>query len=63
MKIVRYVVGWRIEPSTNNEESFLEFLLNALQDKYSNSVILIDEFATTDKVVLTHDHTNLVSGR
>ena len=34
MKIERYAHGWRIEPSTNNEETALKFLLEALKDKY-----------------------------
>jgi hypothetical protein len=35
MRIKRDVLGWRIEPDTDNEERALEFLINALQEKYA----------------------------
>ena len=34
MRIQRDVLGWRIEPSIDEEEKALEFLLDALQKKY-----------------------------
>jgi hypothetical protein len=37
MKINRDVLGWRIEPSTNDEESALAFLFSALEEQYCNS--------------------------
>jgi hypothetical protein len=39
MRIKRDIQGWRIEPSTEKEKAALEFLMNALQDKYAVSVL------------------------
>lgn len=43
MKIVRDVLGWRIEPSTDTEEAVLEFLLDALSANYAVPVVTVDE--------------------
>ena len=45
MRIKRDVQGWRIEPSTDKEEAALEFLVDALQDKYAVSVVTQDSWS------------------
>lgn len=34
MKITKYHDGWKVEPSTNDEERALGFIMNALQETY-----------------------------
>ena len=36
MKIKRDVIGWVITPETNTEESHLEFLIEALDQRYGD---------------------------
>ena len=35
MKIEKNARGWQISPSTSDERTALEFLLNALEEKYA----------------------------
>jgi hypothetical protein len=35
MKIQKTALGWNIEPSTNDEQKELEFLMDNLREKYS----------------------------
>lgn len=38
MKIEKNTRGWQITPSTSDEQTALEFLLNAFEEKYTKPV-------------------------
>lgn len=36
MRIIKYFEGWKIEPSTDEEEKALQFIISAFQKAYCN---------------------------
>ena len=46
MIIKHDILGWRIEPSTDVENKYLEFLINALQNKYETPIVIEDAETT-----------------
>lgn len=54
MKIEKNTRGWQIVPSTSDEQTALEFLLNALEEKYTK----LEETKDADSTSCLHleDH-------
>lgn len=56
MEIEKNIRGWQIVPSTNEEQTALEFLLKALEEKYAKPEETKDVDLTSYSPLLDHTH-------